>query len=70
MVPILMTGLAVGFAFRMGLFNIGELRTIYDGHVLCAVCRLYVEAAGESALAGMYSCDLAGGMLWVSFWYF
>ena len=62
--PILMTGLSVGFAFKMGLFNIGAsgqytmglFCAFVAGHVLNLPTSLHWMAC---VLAGM-----AGGMIW------
>lgn len=62
--PILMTGLSVGFAFKMGLFNIGAsgqytmglFCALLVGHVLHLPTSLHWPIC---VLAGM-----AGGMLW------
>ena len=62
--PILMTGLSVGFAFKMGLFNIGAS----GQYTMGLFCALYIGQmvdlptglhAFVCVLAGM-----AGGMLW------
>lgn len=62
--PILMTGLAVGFAFKMGLFNIGAS----GQYTMGMFCALYVGFMWELP-AGIHwvACILAGmvgGMIW------
>ena len=62
--PILMTGLAVGFAFRMGLFNIGASGQ-YTAGMFCA---LYVgfmwELPNGIHWVAAIAAGLLGGMLW------
>lgn len=62
--PILMTGLAVGFAFKMGLFNIGAS----GQYTMGMFCAMYVGFHCELP-AGVHwiACVLAGmigGMIW------
>ena len=62
--PILMTGLAVGFAFRMGLFNIGASGQ-YTAGMFCA---LYVgfmwDLPNGIHWVAAIAAGLVGGMLW------
>lgn len=50
--PILMTGLAVGFAFKMGLFNIGAS----GQYTMGMFCAMYVA----------FHCDLPDGIHWIA----
>lgn len=45
--PIIMTGLAVGFAFKTGLFNIGGKRSVYRRGICCGTYRSKTSSAGR-----------------------
>jgi len=62
--PILMTGLAVGFAFKMGLFNIGASGQYTLGMFFALLAGFYLNLPkGIHWLACILS-GLIGGMLW------
>ena len=62
--PIMMTGLAVGFAFKMGLFNIGASGQ-YTAGMFCAmyVALIWDLPDGIHWIACV-AAGMAGGMLW------
>ena len=64
MVPILMTGLAVGFAFRMGLFNIGASGQYTMGMFFALYAGFMWKPPGNLHWLVCILAGLAGGMLW------
>lgn len=63
--PVIMTGLAVGFAFKTGLFNIGASGQLIVG----AYCGIYVSVTFTSLPPGIHwilalLAAMAGGALW------
>jgi len=65
--PLVFAGLAVAFAFRAGLFNIGGEGQLYIGSLVCAVVGLSLE--GVPAVLAVPAAVLAaagGGALWAA----
>lgn len=62
--PILMTGLAVGFAFKMGLFNIGASGQYTMGMFFALYAGFMWDLPGSLHWALCVLAGMAGGMLW------
>jgi simple sugar transport system permease protein len=60
--PLILTGLAVAFAFRCGLFNIGGQGQLVIGSITAYVVAREVGGAGGVALGAV--AGAAGGMVW------
>ena len=61
--PIILTGLSVGFAYRTGLFNIGaEGQVIVGGAVAAAFAILVPLPAGIHAIASLAAGGIAGAL--------
>ncbi|MFI3165256.1 MAG: ABC transporter permease [Bacillota bacterium] len=59
-VPLIMTGLSVGFAFKTGLFNIGAVGQFAIG----IFCSLYAAYHFEAGWVVCLLCGMVGGMVW------
>ncbi len=65
--PLIFAGLAVAFAFRAGLFNIGGEGQLYIGSFLCAWAGLSVSSLTPwLAIPLLVVAAAAGGALWAS----
>ena len=62
--PILMTGLAVGFAFKMGLFNIGASGQYTMGMFFAMYVAFYADLPGGIKWIVCVLAGMIGGMLW------
>lgn len=62
--PILMTGLSVGFAFKMGLFNIGASGQYTMGMFFAIYVGLMWDMPGNIHWLVCVLAGLVGGMLW------
>jgi simple sugar transport system permease protein len=62
--PILMTGLAVGFAFRMGLFNIGASGQYTMGMFFALYVGFMVELPPGIHWIAAVLAGMVGGMIW------
>lgn len=62
--PILMTGLAVGFAFKMGLFNIGASGQYTMGMFFALYAGFMWDLPGSLHWSLCVLAGMAGGMLW------
>jgi general nucleoside transport system permease protein len=62
--PILLTGLAVGFAFRAGHFNIGAEGQLMMGALFAASAALWIHAPAWIHVPLCILAALAGGALW------
>jgi ABC-type uncharacterized transport system permease subunit len=62
--PILMTGLSVGFAFKMGLFNIGASGQYTMGMFFAMYVGFMVDAPASIHWLLCVLAGLLGGMLW------
>jgi ABC-type uncharacterized transport system permease subunit len=62
--PIMMTGLAVGFAFRMGLFNIGASGQYTMGMYFALVVGFMFDLPGGIHWIVAILAGMLGGMIW------
>lgn len=62
--PILMTGLAVGFAFKMGLFNIGASGQYTMGMFFALYVGFMWDLPGVTHWIAAIIAGMLGGMLW------
>ncbi len=62
--PIVLTGLAVGFAFRTGLFNIGAEGQLIAGSIAAVGVGLWVRAPAGVHVALVLLAAMAAGGLW------
>ncbi|MGM0396799.1 MAG: ABC transporter permease [Bacillota bacterium] len=62
--PILMTGLAVGFAFKMGLFNIGASGQYTMGMYFALYVAFMWELPGSTHWIVAILAGFVGGMIW------
>jgi len=62
--PILMTGLAVGFAFKMGLFNIGASGQYTMGMFCAMYVGFHVQLPSGIHWIACILAGMLGGMLW------
>lgn len=62
--PILMTGLAVGFAFRMGLFNIGASGQYTMGMFFALYVGFMWDLPGTAHWIAAILAGMLGGILW------
>ncbi|HPU62787.1 MAG TPA: ABC transporter permease [Mobilitalea sp.] len=62
--PIMMTGLAVGFAFKMGLFNIGASGQYTMGMFFALLAGFYLDLPKGIHWLVCVLAGLIGGMLW------
>ncbi len=62
--PILMTGLAVGFAFKMGLFNIGASGQYTMGMFFALYVGFMWNLSGSMHWIAAILAGMLGGMLW------
>ncbi|MBM3308289.1 MAG: ABC transporter permease [Candidatus Eisenbacteria bacterium] len=63
--PLIFTGLAVAFAFRAGLFNIGGEGQLYAGSLLCAWAGIALAGLPAVVLVpALIAVAAAGGALW------
>lgn len=62
--PILMTGLAVGFAFKMGMFNIGASGQYTMGMFFALYVGFMWDLPGSIHWLVCVMAGMAGGMLW------
>ncbi len=67
-IPLLLTGLGVGVAFRMQLWNIGAEGQLYLGAIGATWVALYAlpEAQAGVVIPAMMVAGLAGGALWAA----
>ncbi len=59
-----MTGLSVGFAFNMGLFNIGASGQYTMGMFFCHVCSFMWDLPPSIHWIVAILAGMLGGMLW------
>ena len=65
--PLIFAGLAVAFAFRSGLFNIGGEGQLYIGSFVCAWAALKMPGAPAALLIPLLIlASAAGGALWAA----
>ncbi|HSV55521.1 MAG TPA: ABC transporter permease [Magnetospirillaceae bacterium] len=62
--PILLTGLSVGFAFRTGLFNIGAEGQVMMGSIAATAAALLVQAPRAIHLPVVLLSAMAAGAVW------
>ncbi|MBP7095555.1 MAG: ABC transporter permease [Spirochaetia bacterium] len=62
--PIILTGLSVGFAFRTGLFNIGAEGQVLVGGLAATVVALTVEAPAVVHVPLVLGAGMLAGALW------
>jgi simple sugar transport system permease protein len=62
--PIMLTGLSVGFAFRTGLFNIGAEGQLMMGSLAAAAAALFIKAPGYIHLPLVLISAMTAGALW------
>ena len=62
--PIMMTGLAVGFAFKMGLFNIGASGQYTMGMFFAMYVGFMFDMPAEIHWIACILAGMIGGMLW------
>jgi len=63
--PLVFAGLAVAFAFRAGLFNIGGEGQLYIGSLACAIVALGLDGApAVLAVPAAVAAAAGGGALW------
>ena len=62
--PIILTGLSVGFAFRVGLFNIGAEGQVIAGSIAAAAVGLWVKAPAPFHVILVLVAAMAAGALW------
>ena len=66
--PLILTGLAFGFAFRASLFNIGAQGQFYIGAVMAVACALKLGSLPSYlTLIICFIMSLIGGSLWAAF---
>jgi simple sugar transport system permease protein len=67
-IPLLLTGLGVGVAFRMQLWNIGAEGQLYLGAICATWVALFAlpEAGAAVLIPAMVVAGLVGGALWVA----
>lgn len=66
--PLILTGLAFGFAFRASLFNIGAQGQFYIGAVMAVACALKLGLLPSYiVLIICFIMSLIGGSLWAAF---
>lgn len=63
-VPVVLAGVAVWFAYKVGLFNIGADGQLQVGGVAAFVVVAYLDAPGVVAIALALVCAACGGALW------
>lgn len=63
-IPILMTGLAVGFAFKMGLFNIGASGQYTMGMFFALYAGFMWDIPGSAHWIVSVAAGMVGGLLW------
>lgn len=63
-IPILMTGLAVGFAFKMGLFNIGASGQYTMGMFFSLYAGFMWDIPGSAHWIVSVAAGMVGGLLW------
>jgi general nucleoside transport system permease protein len=62
--PIILTGLSVGFAFRTGLFNIGAEGQVMAGSIAAIAAGLYVKAPPVIHVVIVLVAAMAAGAIW------
>ncbi len=62
--PIILTGLSVGFAFRVGLFNIGAEGQFLAGSMAAIAAGLWIKAPPGIHVVLVLVCAMAAGGLW------
>ena len=62
--PIILTGCSVGFAFRVGLFNIGAEGQLLAGSMAAIAVGLYVDAPPGVHVVLVLLAAMAAGALW------
>jgi len=66
--PLILTGLAFGFAFRASLFNIGAQGQFYIGAIMAVACALKLGLLPSYlVLVICFIMSLIGGSLWAAF---
>lgn len=63
-IPILMTGLSVGFAFKMGLFNIGASGQYTMGMFFALYAGFMWDIPGSAHWIVSVAAGMVGGLLW------
>jgi simple sugar transport system permease protein len=63
-IPYVFTGLAVAFAFRAGLFNIGADGQLYAGAILSAWVGFSLNWPGYALIPCAILCGILGGGIW------
>jgi general nucleoside transport system permease protein len=63
-VPLMLTGMAVAFAFRTGLFNIGAEGQLYIGAIASAYVGYKINIPGVFLIPLCLAAAAAGGALW------
>lgn len=66
--PLILTGLAFGFAFRASLFNIGAQGQFYIGAIMAVACALKLGLLPSYLILVIcFIMSLIGGSLWAAF---
>lgn len=66
--PLILTGLAFGFAFRASLFNIGAQGQFYIGAIMAVACALKLGSLPSCLILVIcFIMSLIGGSLWAAF---
>lgn len=66
--PLILTGLAFGFAFRASLFNIGAQGQFYIGAIMAVACALKLDLLPSYLILVIcFIMSLIGGSLWAAF---
>jgi general nucleoside transport system permease protein len=63
-IPLFLAGLAVSFAFRAGVFNIGVEGQYFIGGMFGALAGIYVKMPPFLHIPFVVICSMAGGALW------
>ncbi len=63
-IPLFLAGLAVAFAFRAGVFNIGVEGQYFFGGLIGTLAGIYVPLPAFLHLPFVVLCSMAGGALW------
>lgn len=66
-IPLIITGLAVGFAFRAGALNIGAEGQFYAGAIMATWCGMMVaDWPRLLAVPAVLAAAVVGGVLWIA----
>ncbi len=63
-IPLYLAGIAVAFAFRAGVFNIGVEGQYFFGGMIGAMAGIYVPLPGALHIPFVILCSMIGGALW------